>query len=135
VKEQQLFSSIDCAHMGSIDAGLLYIEGKLLKGVSIEEGEKAINAELEKIKTELISEAELQKVKNKTESMMAFEDISLMTRANSLANYELLGDANLMNTELENYQSVNRQEILDECRRVFIDTNCSTLYYRSSVNK
>jgi predicted Zn-dependent peptidase len=135
VKEQQLFSSIDCAHMGSIDAGLLYIEGKLLKGVSIEEGEKAVNAELERMKTELVSEAELQKVKNKTESMMAFEDISLMTRANSLANYELLGDANLMNTELENYKSVTRQEILDECRRVFTDNNCSTLYYRSSVNK
>lgn len=133
VKEQQLFSSIECSHLGSIDAGLLYIDGKLLKGVSIEEGDLAVTAELEKIKTELISEAELQKVKNKTESIMAFEDISLMTRANSLANYELLGDANLMNTELENYQSVTRQEILDECRRIFTDNNCSTLYYRSVI--
>ncbi|MEO9003385.1 MAG: pitrilysin family protein [Ginsengibacter sp.] len=135
VKEQQLFSSIECSHLGSIDAGLLYIEGKLLKGVSIEEGDRAVIAELEKMKTEMISEAELQKVKNKTESLMAFEDISLMTRANNLANYELLGDANLMNTELENYQSVTRQEIQDECKRVFTENNCSTLYYRSSGNR
>ena len=42
-----------------------------------------------------ISEAELQKVKNKTESMIAFEDMSVMNRANSLAFYELLGDADL----------------------------------------
>jgi predicted Zn-dependent peptidase len=132
VKEQQIFSSIECSHMGSIDPGLLYIDGKLLPGVSLETAENAVIVELEKMKTEMISKVELEKVKNKTESMLAFEDISLMNRANSLANYELLGDANLMNTELENYKSITREEIMQECQRVFIDTNCSTLYYRST---
>ena len=135
VKERQLFSSIQCAHLGSIDAGLLYIEGKLIKGVSIEEGEKAILVELDKMKSIKISEVELQKIKNKTESLMAFEDISLMNRANSLANYELLGDAGLMNKELLIYQSVTAEEILEECNRVFVDTNCSTLYYRSTIKE
>jgi predicted Zn-dependent peptidase len=133
VKEQQLFSSIECGHMGSIDAGLLYIGGKLSDGVSIEEGEKAVLAELEKMKTDLISEEELQKIKNKTESALAFEDISLMNRANSLANYELLGDANLMNTELQNYHAVTREDILQESRSVFGENNCSTLYYRAEL--
>ena len=135
VKEQQLFSGVQCAHLGSIDAGLLYIEGKLIKGISIEEGEKAILLELEKMKSEKISETELQKIKNKTESLLAFEDISLMNRANSLANYELLGDAGLMNKELLIYQSVTAEEILEECRQVFVDTNCSTLYYRSAIKE
>ena len=83
----------------------------------------------------MISVAELEKVKNKTESMIAFEDISLMNRANSLAHYELLGDANLMNTELEKYHAVTREEILEECRNIFVDNNSSTLYYRSSVKE
>jgi len=135
VKEQKLFSSIQCAHLGSIDAGLLYIEGKLIKGVSIEEGEKAILIELEKMKAKKVSETELQKIKNKTESMLAFEDISLMNRANSLANYELLGDADLMNKELLIYQSITAEEIQEECRRVFVDTNCSTLYYRCTIKE
>ena len=135
VKDQQLFSSIECSHMGSIDPGLLYIDGKLLKGVRLETAENAVIAELEKMKTELVSKVELEKVKNKTESMLAFEDISLMNRANSLANYELLGDANLMNTELESYQAVTREEIMEECSRVFVDTNCSTLYYRSTIKE
>jgi hypothetical protein len=56
-----------------------------------------------------------------------------MNRANSLANYELLGDANLMNTELEKYHAVTREEILEECRKIFSDDNSSTLYYRSTV--
>ncbi|HSV11460.1 MAG TPA: insulinase family protein, partial [Hanamia sp.] len=135
VKEQQLFSSIECSHTGSIDAGLLCIDGKLVRDVTLEEAEDAVLAELEKMKTELISEVELQKIKNKTESMLAFEDISLMNRANSLANYELLGDANLMNTELESYQAITKEEIRDECRKVFVDTNCSTLYYRSTIKE
>jgi len=135
VKEQQLFSSIDCSHTGSIDPGLLCIDGKLVRGIKLEEAENAVIAELEKMKTELISEAELQKIKNKTESMLAFEDISLMNRANSLANYELLGDANLMNTELESYQAVTKEEIREECRKVFVESNCSTLYYRSTIKE
>jgi predicted Zn-dependent peptidase len=135
VKEKQLFSYISCSHTGSIDAGLLTIEGKLVKGVSIEAGDKAINEELEKIKNEIIAEAELEKVKNKVESLLAFEDISLMNRANSLANYELLGNANLMNEELDNYHAVTAEEIHKECLNIFVDTNCSTLYYRAAEAK
>jgi predicted Zn-dependent peptidase len=135
VKEQQLFSSIECSHMGSIDPGLLYIDGKLLKGITLEQAENAVIVELEKMKTELVTKVELEKVKNKTESMLAFEDISLMNRANSLANYELLGDANLMNTELESYQAVTREEIMEESNRIFTETNCSTLYYRSTIKE
>jgi predicted Zn-dependent peptidase len=135
VKDQQLFSSIDCSHSGSIDPGLLSISGRLIKGVTLERAENALFKELEKIKTEMISVPELEKIKNKTESMIAFEDISLMNRANSLANYELLGDANLMNTELEKYHAVTREDILEECQRIFTDNNSNTLYYRSTVNE
>lgn len=131
VKEKQLFSNIECYHFGSTDAGLLAIEGKLVKGITMEEAEKAVLDELDKMKLHPVSESELQKVKNKTESLMAFEDISLMNRASSLATYELLGDANLMNKELEHYQQVTADEILEESRKIFDDNNCSTLYYYS----
>jgi predicted Zn-dependent peptidase len=131
VKEKQLFSNINCFHFGTVDAGLLAIEGKLVKGVKMEDAEKAIEIELEKMKNELVTEDELQKVKNKTESLMAFEDVPLMSRASSLATYELLGDANLMNKELEHYQAVTAKEIQQESKNIFIEDNCSTLYYYS----
>lgn len=135
VKEKQLFSSIDCSQTGSIDPGLLTINGRLLKGVTLEEGENAVIEELTKIKKEAVSVVELEKAKNKTESMLAFEDISLINRANSLATYELLGDVNLMNTELEKYKSVTREEIMEECEKIFVDTNSNTLFYRSTVKE
>jgi zinc protease len=129
VKEKQLFSSIDCSHYGSNDAGLLSIEGKLVKGVSMKDAEAAVMEEISKLQKEGVSELELQKVKNKTESMMAFEDMSVMNRATSLAMYELLGDADLINNELERYQAVTREEVVNESRAIFNDNNCNTLYY------
>ncbi len=132
VKEKQLFSSIDCYHFGSTDAGLLTIEGKLAKGVNIEEAEKALNIELDKLQKEGISAAELEKVKNKTESAMAFEDMSVMNRAASIAMYELLGDANLMNTELSRYHAVTVEDIIEQSRLIFTENNCSTMYYLSN---
>jgi zinc protease len=133
VKEKQLFSNIDCYHFGSLDAGLMVVEGKLVKGVDIRDAEAAVEAELEKMKTSLVDEKELQKVKNKTESIMAFEDMSVMNRAGSLAFYELLGDAQLMNTELDKYRQVSAEDILRECREIFRPENSNTLYYLSNM--
>lgn len=132
VKEKQLFSSIECYHMGSMDAGILTIEGKLVKGVDIKTADAAIGEELRKLQETGITDVELEKVKNKTESAMAFEDMSVMNRATSLAIYELMGDADLMNTELSRYQSVTTNDILQESRNIFQETNCSTLYYLSN---
>jgi len=131
VKEKKLFSAVECYHSGSLDAGTLSIEGKLVKGVRMEEAEKAIEIELEKIRAEEVTVAELQKVKNKVESLIAFEDMSLVNRANSLAFYELLGDAGQMNHELEKYNEVTAGDILNESRIIFRPENSNTLYYYS----
>lgn len=131
VKEKQLFSSIDCYHFGSIDKGLLAVEGKLVKGVAMEAAAKAVEEEIEKIQAVAISDAELQKVKNKTESVIAFEDMGVMSRANSLAMYELLGDAELMNTELARYQEITAADVQQYCKEVFRNDNSNTLFYHT----
>jgi predicted Zn-dependent peptidase len=131
VKERQLFSQIECHQMGSVDTGMMVIEGKLVKGVSMEMAETAVNEEVEKLVEFGVEEKELQKAKNKTESLIAFEDMSLMNRANSIAFYELLGDAGLMNSELGKYQAVTVDEIKEEAKKVFDPNNCSTLYYHA----
>ena len=131
VKEKKLFSAVECYHSGSLDAGTMVIEGKLVKGVTMEDAEKAVENELEKMRTEKVTPAELQKVKNKVESLIAFEDMSLTNRANSLAFYELLGDADQMNHELEKYNVVTAEDILQESRIIFRPENSNTLYYYS----
>ncbi len=132
VKEKQLFSNIECYHMGSTDAGIMVIEGKLVKGTDMATAEAALNEELKKLQADGITKAELEKVKNKTESAMAFEDMSVMNRAASIAMYELLGDAQLMNSELEKYQAVTTEAITAQSRIIFDENNCSTMYYLSN---
>lgn len=131
IKEKKLFSQIECYHTGSNDPGLVVIEGKLINGISMEEADKAVEQELEQLKAELISEKELDKVKNKTESAIVFEDMSVMNRANSLAIYELLGDVNMMNTELDKYRAVTAEEMQAASRQIFDPLNSNTLYYYS----
>ena len=132
VKEKQLFSNIDCYHLGSTDAGIITVEGKLVKGVNIRDAEAAVNEEIQKLQQDGISAAELEKVINKTESAMAFEDMSVMNRASSIAMYELLGDADLINTELARYQAVTAGQVLEQSRIIFNENNCSTMYYLSN---
>jgi predicted Zn-dependent peptidase len=132
VKEKQLFSNIDCSHMGSTDAGMMFISGKLIKGVDIKIAEAAVNEELQKLQKEGITAQELQKVKNKTESAMAFEDMSVMNRATSIAMYEQLGDADLINKELLKYQAVTEKNIQEQSQIIFDENNCSTMYYLSN---
>lgn len=132
VKEKKLFSSIDCYHTGSVEQGLLVVEGKLLPHVTPEAAEAAIDEELNSIRRELVSETELEKVKNKIESMIAFEDLGLLSRANNLAFYELLGDAELMNTEFERYRAVNAGDILEYAQHGLHPDKSNTLFYLAS---
>ena len=131
VKEKQLFSALDVHHWGSTDKGLLAIEGRLVNGITLEAAEQAVEEELAKIQSITVSENELQKVKNKTESMIAFEDMSVMNRAASLATYELLGDAQLMNTELGKYQEITVGDIQQYCKEIFRSNNSNTLFYHA----
>src|SRR5580658_6378015 len=131
VKEKKLFSQIECYQTGSVDPGLVVVEGKLIKGIRMEDADRAVEEELEKMRTAPVTQKELTKVKNKTESAIVFEDMSVMNRANSLAIYELLGDANMMNTELDKYRSVTAEDILAASREIFDDRNSNTLYYRT----
>lgn len=134
LKEQQLFSDINAYISSSLDPGLFIVEGKLVEGVTIETAEKAIWSELEKIKTELVSETELTKVKNKVESVLVFSEMSLLDKAMNLAYYELLGDAAILNRETEEFLKVEAEDIKRISNETFNQKSSSTLYYLTEEN-
>ncbi len=129
VREKQLFSEIHAYLTGSFDKGMLVVEGKPLENISIEEAEAAIWHELEEMGKAPITDEELTKVKNKTESTMVFAEMALLDKAMNLAYFELLGDADLFNYETENYLKVTAQQIQEQAQRVFRKENSSTLIY------
>jgi predicted Zn-dependent peptidase len=131
LKQEQLFAAIDCYVTGSIDPGLLIIEGRPSDGVSLEKAEKAIWRVLEELKEEGVSERELQKIKNKAESNLTFSELNVLNKAINLAFYELLGDAALINEEHFHYQRVTSEDVQRLARTVLTEENCSQLYYRA----
>ncbi|WP_158795721.1 pitrilysin family protein [Pedobacter sp. L105] len=134
LKEQQLFSDVHAYITSSMDEGLFVVEGKLSEGVAMETAENAVWAELHKIATEEVTPVELTKVKNKSESIMVFAEMSLLDKAMNLAYYELLGDAEGLNTEIDKYLAVDAQKILQAAKKTFVREQCSTLYYLTSEN-
>jgi predicted Zn-dependent peptidase len=129
LKEQQLFSDIHAYITSSMDEGLFVIEGKLVEGVTVGDAEAAIWRELELLKTQQVSDDEITKVKNKTESIMVFAELNLLDKAMNLAYYELLGDAGLLNEEIDKYLAVTPEKIQTAAQSTFHPKKCSTLYY------
>lgn len=134
LKEQELFSEINAYITGSIDPGLFIVEGKPHQGVSIEQAEAALWAELQKMKDEVVLDYELEKVKNKTESTLEFAELSILNKAMSLAYFELLGDANGINQEAEHYLAVTVEDIKKQSQKMFRKGNSSTLIYLAQEN-
>lgn len=131
VKEKKLFSEVNAYQTGSIDPGLIVVEGKLVKGVKMDQAESAIDEEISKMAGGLIDETELTKVKNRVEAQIIFSETELLNKAMNLAYYELLGDANLVNDEADHYLNTSAADIQKQAQDIFTADNCSVLYYHS----
>lgn len=131
VQENKIFTGIDAYITGSIDEGLLHIAGKPAEGISLEEAEKAIWAELDELKRVSVDKLELEKVKNRYESEQIFNNINYLNVATNLAYFELLGKAEDINDEVRKYRSVTASQLQKVAQKTFIPENCSILYYKA----
>ena len=131
VKDRQVFTSIDAYISGSVEPGLFQISGKPASGVSLEQAETAVWEELEELKSSLVEEHELEKVKNKFESEQIFSNINYLNVATNLAFFELISKAEDLNIEVDNYRKVTAGHLREIACKAFVRENCSTLYYRA----
>ncbi len=134
VKKRELFSSLGAYQMGSLDEGILVISGMTRDGVDLHDADAAVDEELEKFQNEIMSDRELQKVKNKVKSSLVFEEMDILATANKLSWSALLGDTNLVNTEIDHYDQVKAEDIQKRAREIFRKDNSNTLYYLSEQN-
>lgn len=130
LQEKQVFSSIDTYISGSMDTGLLQINGKPAAGVSMEQAEQAVREELNRLQQELVCEQELEKVKNKFESTQIFGNINYLNVATNLAWFELGGQAEDLEKEVANYRAVTAEQIRDVACKAFREENGAILYYK-----
>lgn len=99
-------------------------------GVDPKQVEDAMNAEVERLKNELISEKEFEKLRNRIESDFVQSNSSVAGIAESLANYNMyFGDTNLINKEIDRYLAVTREDIREAARKYYTPQNRVVLYF------
>lgn len=131
VRDKKLFSDINAYLTGDLDPGLMVVYGKLMNGVDMVIAEKEIMNILNEISSAPIPSNEMEKVKNKFEANTVMANTNIMNKATHLCLYEMLGDAGIINTEVEAYRSVSGNEVLSVAQKYLCDSNCSTLYYKT----
>ena len=131
VKEQELFSFVDAYITGSLDKGLVVIEGKLAEHVSFERAETAVWDLLEQLSNQKIGQNELEKIQHRIEHNLEFSEMSNLQKAISLGYYEILGNANLINQEKEKYLAITAAAIQNRCQSLFKKEAASVLNYQS----
>jgi predicted Zn-dependent peptidase len=117
------------------DPSIAISYGILNQGVEIADLEKAMNAEYEKLQKELISEKEFEKIRNQIQKDFVTKNDKVVQIAENLANYHVYyGSANLINTEIDKYMAVTRQDIQRVAKKYLANTNKTTLQYLPKPN-
>ena len=130
VMEKKIFGDMESYITGSIDTGLLIVEGRVNSGITFENAEAAVFEVIQDL-LQTVSERELTKIKNKAEATLVFSYTDILNKATNLAFFEMLGDASLINTELEGYQQVSLADLKRCIEKYLRIENASILYYKS----
>lgn len=100
------------------DYGMYFIYGIPMQGTSSDALVKEIDEEILKLQTELISERDFQKLQNIFEKQYVDSNSNVEGLAENLASYYLLyGDVNLINSNIDIYRSITREEIRDVAKK------------------
>ncbi|HNX84211.1 MAG TPA: pitrilysin family protein [Bacteroidales bacterium] len=129
VRKKELFSEADIYLSGEADPGLVIFSGRIRDGIDVRKAEEAVRSELDRLASERVIAAELDKARNRYESHRLMQYISVSNKAFSLAYHEVLGDADGINREHEQYMSVTAEEIASAAGLTFRPGNSSVIHY------
>jgi len=132
VRKKKVFSEANAWISGSIDTGFLVLTGKIHKGNKAEDALELLWDEVNDLSHHLIDSYELQKVVNKAETSNVFSQAGVLPKAMNLAYYELLGDADMINSQDKTYFKISQDDILQTCQEIFKPSKASVLYYLSN---
>jgi predicted Zn-dependent peptidase len=118
VDDKKMALQIGAMNFSQEDAGLYIIYGLPLGGNTLDAITKEVDEEIVKLQTELISDNEMQKLKNIYENQFVNSNATVQGIAHSLATYyTFFGDAHLINTELDIYNSITPEDIRNVAKK------------------
>jgi zinc protease len=135
VYQKRLTRNVDADYSSvSIDPSGLSISAQLMPGKEAAEVEREIDGLLDKVKTDLISERELEKARNQIEASFIFAQDSIFGQAMKIGFYEATGDWRRMNGYLDGIRRVSREDIRRVARR-YLDRDRRTVGILIPINE
>ena len=136
VDDKKLALQVGAFNISQEDYGMYLIYGIPMQGKTSDDLIKEIDEEINKIQTDLISENDFQKLLNKFENQYVNKNASIEGIAENLATYYLLyGDINLINTEIDIYRSITREEIKEVANKYLKSNQRMILDYIPAKDK
>ncbi len=118
------------------DSGLFLAFAVCNMGVEINSVESLMDEEIKKVQDQLIDEKEFQKLQNQMENDFVSGNSRVGGIAENLANYYVyFGDTNLINTELERFMKVTREDIQRVAKQYLVKDNRVVLHYLPKSEK
>ncbi len=133
VKEQGILSSVGAFVTGEKDPGLFTVAGHVSQGFTVAQAEQAIWHELELLRKEDVTTSELKKAIHQSESQSEFSQMNILNRATNLAYYELMGDADRLNTEMDRYRATTLADIRRIATAHLVKEKSNTLVYNRQL--
>lgn len=135
VDKEQSAVAAECENLNLQNSGLILFIGIAAPGYDINDVEQQINEEIEKVVKNGITNEELVKAKNITESQFVNSKKNVAEKAIELARlYSYYGDASIINTELENFKRVTKEDV-KRVAKLFLGTkNRVVLTYLPKVS-
>lgn len=128
--EKQKAVALGAFPLPTEDPGLALMFGITNMGVDAADLEAAMDEEINRVKTELISDEEYQKLQNQMDNDFISGNGRVESLAENLANYHVyFGDANLINTEIERYKKVTKEDLKAVANKYLNKENRVVLHY------
>jgi zinc protease len=130
VDNKQLAAAAQSVPFFNEDGGVFIALAIANAGVKANTLEQSMDSVVSDLKTNLVGEREFQKVKNQITTELVASKGTMAGIAENLANFEVyFGDANLVNTELDKYNKVTREDVLKVAKKYLNKDNRVVLYY------
>lgn len=133
VLDRHIFTDISAYITGTLDPGMFVIGGRPDENVKIEEADRILCDYLYQLPEKYIQSRDLQKVKNRVETIILQNDIKIEDRSSSLAVSECFSCVEDYNDEVKRYFSVSEEQINRLCRQMFQKKQENTMYYRGKA--
>ncbi|MBR6285196.1 MAG: insulinase family protein [Muribaculaceae bacterium] len=129
LNKSDVFAELDAAVEGTLHPGLFVVRGRLAPGQRMQQAEELVWRELRRVAEEVTPQSEVTKCANKYRATTNYELVGYLPKATRLCQCERLGDANMVNSDVDRYCAITPGDVQRVARALFNPCRCNTVHY------